>query len=87
MNLFALDEILMYYTAHMFACGTPCVVDGSLYYDKTKNGSKIKRWRLDDIDMEDVVYKAFTSTIPLYLDEEKMIQTTHGFTSLGFVVS
>tara|TARA_B100000085_G_scaffold285021_1_gene319662 strand:+ start:1793 stop:2335 length:543 start_codon:yes stop_codon:yes gene_type:complete len=72
MNLFALDEMpeiaaLLHCDKHVckmiieyaqLMSTAHRVLDGSLYYDKTKNGSKIKRWRLDDIDMEDVVYKA-----------------------------
>jgi hypothetical protein len=34
------------------------VLDGTLYYDKTKNGSKIKRWRLDNTMKEHKLYKA-----------------------------
>jgi hypothetical protein len=33
------------------------VIDGTEYYDKTANGRRIKRWRLDD-DRESVLYKA-----------------------------
>lgn len=33
------------------------VLDGTEYYDKTANGRRIKRWRLDDA-REDVIYKA-----------------------------
>ena len=30
-------------------CTVARVLDGTLYEDKTKNGRKIKRWRLDNI--------------------------------------
>ena len=34
------------------------VLDGTEYYDRTKNGRRIKRWRLDDDVMETTLYKA-----------------------------
>jgi len=34
------------------------ILDGDLYYDKTKNGSKIKRWKLENETKENVIYKA-----------------------------
>jgi hypothetical protein len=34
------------------------VLDGELYYDKTKNGRKIKRWKLDGAAQERLLYKA-----------------------------
>lgn len=34
------------------------VLDGTEWYDKTANGRRIKRWRMDDEDMEDTLYKA-----------------------------
>ena len=34
------------------------VLDGEEYYDKTKNNRSIKRWRLDDVHMENTLYKA-----------------------------
>ena len=34
------------------------VLDGEEYYDKTKNNRRIKRWRLDDVHMENTLYKA-----------------------------
>ena len=34
------------------------VLDGEEYYDKTANGRKIKRWRMDDVDYENGLMKA-----------------------------
>ena len=34
------------------------VLDGEEYYDRTKNNRRIKRWRLDDVHMENTLYKA-----------------------------
>ena len=34
------------------------VLDGDLYEDRTANNHRIKRWRLSDSNMENVVYKA-----------------------------
>ena len=34
------------------------VLDGELYEDRTANNRRIKRWRLNNNDMENVVYKA-----------------------------
>jgi hypothetical protein len=34
------------------------VLDGEEYYDKTANGHKIKRWRMDDVDYENGLMKA-----------------------------
>ena len=34
------------------------VQDGTEYYDKTKNGRKIKRWRHPNPNMEAILYKA-----------------------------
>jgi len=34
------------------------VLDGELYLDKTKNGRKIKRWKLDGAAQERLLYKA-----------------------------
>ena len=34
------------------------VLDGEEYYDKTANGRRIKRWKMDDPFMEACLYKA-----------------------------
>ena len=39
-------------------CTAKRVLDGKEYFDTTKNGRKIKRWRLDDPDEESIIYKA-----------------------------
>ena len=39
-------------------CSAKRVLDGTEYYDKTKNGRKIKRWRLDNSNEEAIIYKA-----------------------------
>jgi hypothetical protein len=39
-------------------CTAHRVIDGEMYYDKTESGRKIKRWRLEDRDMENNLYKA-----------------------------
>ena len=39
-------------------CTAKRVLDGTEYYDKTKNGRKIKRWRLDNNNEESIIYKA-----------------------------
>ena len=36
------------------------VLDGEEYYDKTKNGRRIKRWKLQDKEMESMLYKHHT---------------------------
>jgi hypothetical protein len=45
-----LESAQMLSTAHR-------VLDGQEYFDKTKNGRNIKRWKLDD-EREDILYKA-----------------------------
>ena len=37
-------------------CTAKRVLDGKEYFDTTKNGRKIKRWRLDDPDEEAIIY-------------------------------
>ena len=39
-------------------CTAKRVLDGTEYFDKTKNGRKIKRWRLDNSNEEATIYKA-----------------------------
>jgi len=39
-------------------CTAHRVLDGIEYYDQSKNGRKIKRWRLEDTALEEVLYKA-----------------------------
>ena len=39
-------------------CTAKRVLDGTPYEDKTKNGRKIKRWRLDNSNEEAIIYKA-----------------------------
>tara|TARA_Y100000004_G_scaffold5623_1_gene6568 strand:+ start:53 stop:634 length:582 start_codon:yes stop_codon:yes gene_type:complete len=39
-------------------CSAKRMLDGTEYYDKTKNGRKIKRWRLDNPNEEAIIYKA-----------------------------
>jgi len=34
------------------------LLDGEMYYDKTKNGRRIARWRMSDQMLEDLLYKA-----------------------------
>lgn len=34
------------------------VLDGTEYFDKTKNGRKIRRWKLDNPNEEAIIYKA-----------------------------
>ena len=38
-------------------CTAKRVLDGTEYFDLTKNGRKIKRWRLDNPNEEAIVYK------------------------------
>ena len=39
-------------------CTVKRVLDGTEYTDLTKNGRKIKRWRLDNSNLEQTIYKA-----------------------------
>jgi hypothetical protein len=39
-------------------CTAKRVLDGTPYEDKTKNGRKIKRWRLENPNEEAIIYKA-----------------------------
>ena len=39
-------------------CTAKRVLDGKEYFDTTKNGRKIKRWRLDNPNEEAIIYKA-----------------------------
>ena len=39
-------------------CTAKRVLDGKEYFDTTKNGRKIKRWRLDNPNEEATIYKA-----------------------------
>ena len=39
-------------------CSAKRVLDGKEYFDTTKNGRKIKRWRLDNPNEEATIYKA-----------------------------
>ena len=34
------------------------ILDGTEYYDKTKNGRKIKRWKHPNSNLEKILYKA-----------------------------
>ena len=40
------------------------ILDGEEYLDKTANGRNIKRYRLQDKEMESVLYKVFTHQTP-----------------------
>ena len=39
-------------------CTAKRVLDGKEYFDTTKNGRKIKRWRLENSNEEAIIYKA-----------------------------
>lgn len=39
-------------------CTAHRVLDGIEYYDQSKNGRKIKRWKMENSDLESVLYKA-----------------------------
>jgi len=39
-------------------CTAHRVLDGELYIDKTANNRRIKRWRMKDAELEDILYKA-----------------------------
>ena len=39
-------------------CTAKRVLDGTEYFDTTKNGRKIKRWRLENSNEEAIIYKA-----------------------------
>ena len=39
-------------------CTVKRVLDGKEYFDKTKNGRKIRRWKLDNPNEEAIIYKA-----------------------------
>ena len=39
-------------------CTAHRVLDGDMYIDKTANNRRIKRWRMDNPELEDVLYKA-----------------------------
>ena len=72
MNIFALDEcpvksaemacdkhcVKMILESAQLLCSVHRVLDGTEYYDKTANGRKIKRWRLDNPNEEATIYKA-----------------------------
>ena len=72
MNIFALHEspevstemacdkhvVKMILESAQLLCTVHRVLDGTEYTDLTKNGRKIKRWRLDDDIKENLLYKA-----------------------------
>ena len=72
MNIFALHEspevsaemacdkhvVKMILESAQLLCTVHRVLDGTEYTDLTKNGRKIKRWRLDDDVKENLLYKA-----------------------------
>ena len=72
MNIFYLDKdpvkaaemscdkhvVKMILESAQMLCTAKRVLDGTEYYDKTKNGRKIKRWRLDNNNEESIIYKA-----------------------------
>ena len=72
MNIFYLDKdpvkaaemscdkhvIKMILESAQMLCTAKRVLDGTPYEDKTKNGRKIKRWRLDNSNEEAIIYKA-----------------------------
>ena len=72
MNIFALHEspevsaemacdkhvVKMILESAQLLCTAHRVLDGTEYTDLTKNGRKIKRWRLDDEVKENLLYKA-----------------------------
>lgn len=39
-------------------CTAHRVLDGDMYIDKTANNRSIKRWRMEDPELEDILYKA-----------------------------
>ena len=72
MNIFALHEspevsaemacdkhvVKMILESAQLLCTVHRVLDGTEYTDLTKNGRKIKRWRLDNDIKENLLYKA-----------------------------
>ena len=72
MNIFVLDKdpivaakmacdkhiVKMILESAQMLCTAKRVLDGTEYFDTTKNGRKIKRWRLDNSNEEQIVYKA-----------------------------
>ena len=72
MNIFALHEspevsaemacdkhvVKMIFESAQLLCTVHRVLDGTEYTDLTKNGRKIKRWRLDNDIKENLLYKA-----------------------------
>ena len=86
MNIFYLDEkpqscaelhcdkhvvkMIIEYAQLLSTCHR--VLDGKEYYDKTANGRRIKRWKMDDPRMESSLYKASHVNHPsnIYLDHQ-----------------
>ena len=72
MNIFYLDRnpvvaaqmscdkhvVKMILESAQMLCTAKRVLDGKEYFDTTKNGRKIKRWRLDNPNEEATIYKA-----------------------------
>jgi len=72
MNIFYLDKcpkqcaewmvnrhvVKMILETAQLLCTAHRVLDGTMYYDKTKTGRRVKRWRLSDPMMESTLYKA-----------------------------
>ena len=72
MNIFVLDKdpivaakmacdkhiVKMILESAQMLCTAKRVLDGTEYFDTTKNGRKIKRWRLDNSNEEQIDYKA-----------------------------
>ena len=72
MNIFYLDKdpvvaaqmscdkhvVKMILESAQMLCTVKRVLDGTEYTDLTKNGRKIKRWRLDNSNLEQTIYKA-----------------------------
>ena len=72
MNIFYLDKnpvvaaqmscdkhvVKMILESAQMLCSAKRVLDGTEYTDLTKNGRKIRRWRLDNSNLEQTIYKA-----------------------------
>ena len=89
MNIFALHEspevsaemacdkhvVKMILESAQLLCTVHRVLDGTEYNDLTKNGRKIKRWRLDNDIKENLLYKAcllYTSPSPRDRQKSRM---------------
>ena len=92
MNIFYLDKnpvvaaqmscdkhvVKMILEAAQMLCTAKRVLDGIEYTDFTKNGRKIRRWRLENSNLEQTIYKAGWLGHPVHNGSWRLLTITYG---------